>query len=234
VLYYYHTQNIELRHRKSSKDSRRFTYPPCLSFSTAMDTTTAYFTIFSSFLAVKVLILALLCIFTAIFPPTDEEVEFPPPRGYSGTETKKVEVPKYPSFSDLLFLLLAYILDIIFIYPLTQSGRETPFFHPVFIACKSVALGLQAVAAVGWSGIGVSWLAAEKKYGLWHSNAWGLYYHSFILVGVGMGIPLFFNLSWYIVEFSIASAPTIARALYEAYEPLFRLGRICVRYMLDG
>ena len=198
-----------------------------------MDTPTAYFTIFSTFLAIKVLILAPLCLYTAMFPPRDEEVEFPPPQGYSSMETKKVEVPKYPAFSDLLFLLLVYVLDIIFIYPLTRSGGEAPSFHPVFIASKSLALGIQVVAAIGWSGIGVSWLAAEKKYGLWHSKTWALYYHSFILVGVGMGVPLLFNLLWYIVEYSLASAPTIAKAFYEAYQPIFRLGRICVGYVLD-
>ena len=90
------------------------------------------------------------------------------------------------------------------------------------------ALVAQTAAAVGWSGISVSWLAAEKKYGLWHSKAWSSYYLSFILVGVGIGVPLLFNTSWHIVEYSLLFAPTIGKAFYEAYAPLFRVYRTCL------
>jgi|SRR5277367_695616 len=192
-----------------------------------MDTTTAYFTLFSTLLALKTLILLPLCLYTLILPPRTEEVEFPPPAGYSGSERKTVEVPKYPSFSDLFFLVIVYAMDIVFIYPATRHGIEIQP-NSALIAVLGGAIGLQAIAAVGWSGISMSWLAAEKKYGLWHSKAWSAYYMSFILVGVGIGLPLLSIWTWHVWKYTIVIAPIVGKAFYDAYEPLPHLYQRCI------
>jgi len=214
----------------SNSDHLRFACLPSMShFLVApMDTTTAYFTLFSTLLALKILILFPLCLYTMIVPPQDEEVEFPPPPGYSGTERKTIEVPKYPSFSDLLFLILVYAMDIVFIYPATRHGNEAQL-NPALTAFLGGALALQAAAAVGWSGISMSWLAAEKKYGLWHYKTWSAYYMSFILVGVGIGLPLLFIWTWHVGTYAIVIAPTVGKAFYDAYAPLPYLYRRCIR-----
>jgi len=192
-----------------------------------MDTTTAYFTLFSTLLALKILILFPLCLYTTVRPPQDDEVEFPPPPGYCGSERKTVQVPKYPSCPDLLFLILVYAMDIVFMYPATRRGVEVEL-NSALIAFLGGALGLQAAAAVGWSGISMSWLAAEKKYGLWHSKAWSAYYLSFILVGVGIGLPLLFIWTWHIGKYTIVIAPTVGKAFYDAFAPLPQIYRQCV------
>lgn len=184
-----------------------------------MDISTAYLTILSTVLAVKTVLLFVCFVFTAFLPPDEIEVEFPPPEGYSGTERKTVEVPEYPSCQAIGFLILVYVYDIIMIYPYTRKGSESEH-SLVYLLVGIVSLGIQTMAAIGWSGITPSWLAAERHYGLWHSKIWSCYYMSFILTGVAIGLPLLYRGMWLIITFTITVAPTVWRAIYEAYRPL--------------
>jgi hypothetical protein len=185
-----------------------------------MDTSTAYFTLLSTILAIKVLLLLPLCLFVLVLPAPEIEVEFPPPPGYSGTERRTVKVPTYPSFSSLLFLSIVYTVDIILVYPFTRHGNECQP-SPLQMTLMIGGLGIQTMAAVGWSGISSSWLSAEKKYGLWHSWAWGCYYLSFILVGVTIGLPLFYMALWHVGEYMTLIAPTVWDAFYHAFAPIY-------------
>jgi hypothetical protein len=189
-----------------------------------MDIGPSYFTILSRLLAIKTTILFLLCLVVAIIPPANVEVEFPPPASYSVVERKIVNVPKYPSFREVGFLVIIYFSDIIFLYPFTYEGSATK--NNIIIFLVGIAfLGLQIMAAVGWSGIQTSWLAAERKYGLWHSLAWSSYYMSFILTGVAIGLPLLYRAVWEVILFIIAVASTTWKALSYAYAPLIYSGR---------
>lgn len=184
-----------------------------------MDINTSYVTILSTVLAVQILLL-LPCFLLAVFRPPDEiEVEFPPPPGYSGTERRKVDVPKYPSCSKLFFLIAIYVFDIVMIYPYTRNGLVSE--HSIlFVLVGVVSLTFQVLAAIGWSGIKTSWLAAERSYGLWHSKAWTCYYMSFILTGVAIALPLLYKGIWFLIDFTVAIAPTSWTAIYNAYAPL--------------
>lgn len=184
-----------------------------------MDISTAYLTILSTVLAVKIVLLVLLFVITTFLPPDEIEVEFPPPEGYSGTERKTVEVPEYPSCQALGFLILVYIYDIIMIYPYTRKGSESEH-SLVYLLVGIVSLGIQTMAAIGWSGITSSWLAAERHYGLWYSKTWSCYYLTFILTGFAIGLPLLYKGMWLVITFTITSGPTVWRAIYEAYRPL--------------
>lgn len=184
-----------------------------------MDIGPSYFTIFSRLLAAKVALLCLLSLVVAVIPPENVEIEFPPPDGYSGAERRTVEVPKYPSFRQVGFLVIIYIFDIIFLYPFTYEGGSNKRNIIVFLAGNAF-LVLQTVAAVGWSGIRTSWLAAENGYGLWHNPAWSAYYMSFILTGVAIGLSLLYKALWEVIIFTIVVAPTVWEAFYHAYTPL--------------
>jgi hypothetical protein len=184
-----------------------------------MDISTSYFTILSSILAFETILLFPCFLFTAILPPDEIDVEFPPPEGYSGTERKTVTVPKYPSCSEIGFLIALYIFDIILLYPYTREGvTNEPRF--LYFVISIVCLGIQTLAAIGWSGIKMSWLAAERGYGLWYSKAWTCYYMSFILTGIAIGLPFLYRGIWIIVMFAISFAPTAWRAIYNAYRLL--------------
>lgn len=184
-----------------------------------MDISTSYLTILSTVLAAETLLLLPCFLLAAILPPGEIEVEFPPPRGYSGNEKRTVGVPKYPSSLNLFFLIAIYLFDIVMIYPHTQSGlvSEHSILH---LLVGIVSLTFQVMAAVGWGGIKTSWLAAEKGYGLWHSKAWTCYYMSFILNGLAIGLPLLYKGIWFLIAFTMASAPISWTAIYNAYAPL--------------
>jgi hypothetical protein len=184
-----------------------------------MDVSTAYLTILSTVLAVETLVLLPCFLLAAILPPDEIEAEFPPPPGYSGTENRTVDVPEYPSSLNFLSLIAIYVFDIIMIYPYTQNGLVIE--HSILYQLIGiVSLTFQAMAAVGWSGIKTSWLAAEKGYALWYSKAWTCYYMSFILTGVAIGLPLLYKGIWFVIDFTIAIAPTSWIAIYNAYAPL--------------
>ena len=184
-----------------------------------MDICGSYLSILSTILAFKILLLAPCFFITAILPPNESEVEFPPPEGYSGTERKCINVPKSPGFQALGFLILVYLFDIIMLYPYTHKGSGSEH-SLVYLLAGIASLGIQTMAAIGWSGIKASWLAAERNYGLWHSTTWSCYYWSFILTGIAIGLPLLYKGIWVVISFTITFAPTVWRAIYEAYMPL--------------
>jgi len=184
-----------------------------------MDISTSYLTILSTALAVETLLL-LPCFLLAVFLHPDEiEVEFPPPSGYSGTESRTVDVPEYPSSPKLFFLIAIYVFDIVMIYPYTRNGLVSE--HSIlYLLVGIMSLAFQVMAAIGWGGIKTSWLAAERSYGLWYSKAWTCYYMSFILTGVAIGLPLLYKAIWFLIDFTMAIAPTLWTAIYNAYAPL--------------
>ena len=114
------------------------------------------------------------------------------------------------------------------IYPLTRNGEDIEL-NWVFSAGIGGVLWVQVVAAVGWSGISMSWLSAEKKYGLWHSKSWSYYYLSFILVGVGVGVPAIFIGLVFIGRQLVRGVPIMGKAFYDAYAPLLYLYQRCFR-----
>lgn len=184
-----------------------------------MDISTSYLTILSSVLAVETLLLFPCFLLVALRPPNEIGVEFPPPPGYSGTEQRTVNVPKYPSCSKLFFLIAIYVFDIVMIYPYTRNGLVSKH-SKLYLLVGIVTLAFQVFAAIGWSGIKTSWLAAERSYGLWYSKAWTSYYMSFILTGVAIGLPLLYKGIWFLIDLTIAIAPTSWAAIYNAYAPL--------------
>jgi hypothetical protein len=184
-----------------------------------MDIIFSYSTVLSTCLAVKIVLLCLLCLVVVVVPPVNIEVEFPPPTGYSRAVRKTVEVPKYPSLRDLIFLVIVYIFDIIFIYPLTYEGAATKK-NIIIVLVAATFLTFHLIASASWSGIETSWLSAEKKFGLWHSPAWSIYYMSFILTGVAIGLPFLYVIIWGVIIFVDAITPNMGKALYQAYAPL--------------
>ena len=127
-----------------------------------MDISTSYLGILSNVLAVEILLLLPCFLLAAILPPDEIEVEFPPPPGYSGTERRTVNVLEYPSSPKLFFLIAAYLFDIVMIYPYTFNGAISEH-NTLYILFGIVCLTVQVTAAVGWSGIKTSWLAAERS-----------------------------------------------------------------------
>lgn len=184
-----------------------------------MNICTSYSSIISTLLAVETILLLPCFLLAAILPPDEIEVEFPPPEGYSGTERKTVKVPEYPSCQELGFLTMVYVFDIIMLYPHTREGIKSEHSF-IYLLAGVVCFGIQTMAAIGWSGIKTSWLAAERSYGLWHSKRWSCYYMSFVLTGIVIALPLLYKGLWLTITFTVASAPTVWRAVCEAYKPL--------------
>ncbi len=172
----------------------------------------AYHTIFSKVVLFQAVAILPLLLYTIPYPPEEVKAEFPPPDGFSGTERRVLSVPKHPSIVDLGFLLIIYLIDIVFLHPFTIEGRlfyeenGSTLVWWVFKA-GSVALVVQFLAACSWSGVRTSWVSAERRHGLWHFTPWAIYYTSFILTGLGIGLPLFFKLGWLLISLIIEVSP---------------------------
>jgi len=182
-----------------------------------MDINASYFTLVSSTLAVQTIVLVPFFLYSLFFPPCAVEVEFPPPAECSVKETKKVYIPNYPSCLEYLFLIAVYLLDIIFLYPFTRAGSEIANWISSLVSL--VVLFLQMSLAIGWGGTDASWLAAEKKLGLWSNKAWSCYYMDFISTSVAIGVPLGYEVSWMVVRFVVGVTPSVWMALCQAYAP---------------
>lgn len=184
-----------------------------------MDISATYFTILSRSLALQSLILIPIFMFTALFVPKEVAIDFPPPLHYSGNDRKIVRVPTYPPAKAVGFLIVVYLGDIICLYPFTQATAEKKDI-PIISYFGIIGLILQTMATIGWSGMRPSWLAAQYQHGLWHSKKWTVYYMSFIINGIGIGISVFILGYWLMIRFIMIIMPIIREVFYYAYIPL--------------
>jgi hypothetical protein len=187
-----------------------------------MDLDVAYHTVFTKIVLFQAVAILPLLLFTIPCPPADVKAEFPPPYGLPDTRSRVISVPRYPTFLDLGFLLVIYFLDIIFLHPYTKEGgfligESNSAVVSGFFWVGSGALVLQFLAACAWSGIRTNWVAAERRHGLWHFTPWRVYYSSFILTGLGIGLPMFFKLGWLMISGSVEVFPIAWKILCYQY-----------------
>src|SRR5271156_4166918 len=188
-----------------------------------VDVAAAFALLLSEGLAIQITVLLILFLFTLVRIPKDVEIEFPAPTGIKHQplteKARPVEVPQYPTCRDISFLILLYLVDIVLLYPYTLESREERNLLLLQLV-SIVVFPLQVAAAHGWGSISPSWLAAQRRHGLWHSNAWRLYYMSFILTGVAIGLLIMGRGIALIILQLIALLPAIWRAQCHAFLPL--------------
>lgn len=197
-----------------------------------MNIDTSYYTIVTRILAVQTIILLPLYLYALLFPPATADVEFPSPL-QTIPERKLVSVPQHPSSSDLRFLLLSFLSEILLLYPYTYQGKanlveamksnskKEVILMSGFILVGLVYFSIRCSAAIGWSGMRQNWLAAERGHGLWQYPSWSCYYMSFILTGTAIGIGLLMKLGWLVLCLCTESVPLLWNAYYQAYVPLW-------------
>jgi hypothetical protein len=197
-----------------------------------MDINTSYYTVLTRILAVKTIALVPLYIYTKIVPPPKANVEFPSPLA-TVPERKTVSVPRYPSSSDLRFLLTTYNLDIIILYPYTRAGSswqaslDRSHTRDMLLLLGLLLCGwgyffFRVSSAVGWSGIRPNWAAAERKHGLWNYPAWSCYYMSYIISGIFIGIGLGFKLACFALSSCMYFGPGLLEVYRQTYVPLYQ------------
>jgi hypothetical protein len=190
-----------------------------------MDLDVAYHSVFSKIVLFQALAILPLSLLKIPLPPAKVIQGFPSPSGLPNARAKIIEVPMSPTSRDLAFLLTIYILDVIFLYPYTKEGRllleETnSTIISLFFWAGSGALVLQFLAACAWSGIQTDWIAAERRHGLWHFTPWKIYYCSFILTGLGIGLPMLFKLGWTIILLAIEVLPIVCNIFSHQFAPI--------------
>jgi hypothetical protein len=198
-----------------------------------MDIDTSYYTILTRIQAVQTIILLPLYLYALLFPPARADVEFPSPLKLV-LERKAVSVPQRPSSSDIRFLLLTFLSEILLLYPYTYHGKanlveaikSNSKMEAVLVFCIMlvgfVHFFIRSAAAIGWSGMRPNWLAAERGHGLWQYPAWSCYYMSFILTGTAIGIGLLMKLGWLVLSLCTeVGVPLLWDAYYQAYVPLW-------------
>jgi len=190
-----------------------------------VDVAAAFADLLSQVLAMKITILLILFVFTLVRHPKDVEIEFPAPSGTKyelADKVKRVKIPQYPKWIDITFLILIYLLDIALLYPYTLKNGEWTN-HLLLLLLSVVVFPVQVGAAHGWSCMSPSWIAAQRRHALWHNKAWKIYYMSFILTGLAIGLLIIGKgVAFFIFEV-LGMLPGIWRAQSHAFSPLKNL-----------
>ena len=179
----------------------------------------AYFTVLSSILAILILIILGLILYTLIFTPEYIEAEFRAPKGYRESGTRIILILEHPCALDLALLLGVFSVDIILVYPFTRMGSQANVSSGAK-AGRILVLGIQLMAAVGWWGIQSDWLAARRNFGLWKRPGWAVYYVVFILATLACSLPLILMGVHHAVGFVMLRTLNVWMALYNAFKPL--------------
>lgn len=184
-----------------------------------MDWLAAYYTGLSTILAIFILILLPLILYSLIFSPDYIEAEFRAPKGYRESGTRIINVLAHPADKDLAFLLVVFVVDILLIYPYTLSGSQSDISSISKIG-GTIILEIQLMAAVGWCGIQSDWIAGSRNFGLWKISSWAGYYMAFILTTFACAGPVAFVGMKLGTGWVISHTPNVWMALYHAFRPL--------------